>query len=100
VVDGHGGAELQIAGQSLQVGHPFLAQTARAVVFIFLQTMALCRQGFKSIHRDLLDLVPPQRGLLSLVVLVDQIDKLALFHWVTSLSTTALLKPNEVLFRN
>jgi hypothetical protein len=41
VIDRQCGAELQITGQSPQISHALVAHAALAVVFIFVQAMAL-----------------------------------------------------------
>jgi hypothetical protein len=59
IIDRQCGAELQIAGQSPQIGHAFVAHAALAVVLIFVQAMALTTR-IESIHRNLLDVQPPR----------------------------------------
>jgi hypothetical protein len=59
VIDRQCGAELQITGQPPQISHALVAHAALAVVFIFVQAMALST-GISSIHRNLLDAQPPR----------------------------------------
>jgi hypothetical protein len=55
VIHRQGGAELEFAGQLVQVGQPFFAHAALAVVFVLVSERALST-WIEAIHRNLLGL--------------------------------------------